>query len=73
MKELMIKFMSRKFILTIGVVSLAGYMPKVYKEVGVSDTVTLAVLALLGGVGMAYGFINVKDAQIPVVKPSDQA
>jgi hypothetical protein len=35
----------------------------VYTKIGVSDAVLMTVLALLGGVGVAYGFINVKDSQ----------
>lgn len=62
-KSFILKFLSRKFILTIGVLMAAVMYPKVYKEAGVSDSVTLAVLALLCGVGVSYGFINVKDSK----------
>ncbi len=54
------KFLSRKFILTVLVVLLSVMAPFVYKKVEVTDQVTLMVLAILGGVGVAYGFINLK-------------
>lgn len=59
----MSKYFSRKFILTLMVTILSVVVPVVYTKMGVSDAVLMTVLALLGGVGVAYGFINVKDSQ----------
>jgi hypothetical protein len=56
-------YLSRKFILTILVLGMVGIGPITYKENGVSDTVTLTVLVILASVGVAYGFINIKDAK----------
>ena len=56
----MSKYLSRKFLLTIMVLILAYCAPIAYKSAGVSDTVALAVLAIMGGVGAAYGFIQGK-------------
>lgn len=64
MKEFFLKYLSRKFLLTVLVIFCSVYFPKIYKEAGVSDSIALAVLALLGGVGVAYGFVNVKDASL---------
>ena len=57
------KFLSRKFILTGIVLLMVGGLPLIYKANGVSETVTMTVLCLLGAVGAAYGFMNVKEAQ----------
>lgn len=62
------RFLSRKFILTVAVLLMVGILPMVYKSNGVSETVTMTVLALLGAVGVAYGFVNVKDAKIEAEK-----
>jgi hypothetical protein len=58
------KYFSRKFILTLIVLILSAVSPYIYKQIDVSDTVALAVLAIFGGVGVAYGFINVQDAKL---------
>ena len=58
------KYFSRKFILTVMISCMSVGAPLVYKTQGVSDTITLAVIGILAGIGAAYGFINVKDAQI---------
>jgi len=57
------KFLSRKFILTVLVMGMAGALPIAYRHIGVSDMVTMTVLCLLGAVGAAYGFMNIKDAK----------
>lgn len=56
------KFLSRKFIVTLLVVGLGAGLPLAYQKAGVGEGVILAVLALLTGVGIAYGVINTKDA-----------
>lgn len=58
------KYFSRKFVLTLLVILLSVIAPYLYKQIEVSDSVVLAVLAILGGVGVAYGFINVQDAKV---------
>lgn len=66
------KFLSRKFILTLIVIVLAGALPYVYKAAAVSDTITIAVLVLLAAVGTAYGFVNLKDAKIDLEKQAKE-
>lgn len=58
------KFLSRKFIVTLLVTGLAAVLPFVYQKAGVSENVMLTVLAIIGGVGVAYGVINTKDASL---------
>lgn len=67
------KYFSRKFILTILISLMSAIAPVVYKKFDVSDMVTLSVLALLGGVGAAYGFINIKarDGGVAIVRKSE--
>lgn len=55
------KFFSRKFIVTLLVITLGPVLPIAYKHLEISETVMLAVLALVSGVGIAYGVINTKD------------
>lgn len=55
------KYFSRKFIITILVAVIGFIAPIVYAKLGVDETVTLAVLALVGGMGAAYGVINIKE------------
>ena len=62
------RFLSRKFILTVVVLLMVGGLPMIYKNNGVSETVTMTVLCLLGAVGAAYGFMNVKDAKNEALK-----
>lgn len=59
----MSKIWSRKFILTILISGFTSLAPIIYKHFGVSDTVSLAALSILGGVAVGYGLINVKDAK----------
>lgn len=65
------KFFSRKFIVTLLVTMLASMLPVVYTKAGVGEGVMLAVLGILGGVGVAYGVINMKDAALDK-KKNDQ-
>jgi hypothetical protein len=60
----MSKYFSRKFVLTVFISVLAVLAPVVYKDKGVSDMVLLAVLGILSGIGVAYGFLNVKEAKL---------
>jgi 4-hydroxybenzoate polyprenyltransferase len=58
------KFLSRKFIITLLVLGAGSLVPYKMHEVGMSDTLILAVLGLFTGVGIAYGVINTKDAAL---------
>lgn len=60
----MSKYLSRKFLLTVTILLLSSALPVIYKNSQVSDSVMLAVLAILAGVGTAYGFLNLKEANI---------
>jgi len=60
----MSKYLSRKFVVTIMIMIAGPAVPYAYKHMGVSDTVTLAVLALIGGIGAAYGIVNVAQDKI---------
>lgn len=62
-KKIAKNFMSRKFILTFWITGLSVGVPITFKQHQISDNVVMAVLAILGGVGVAYGFINIKDAK----------
>ena len=55
------KYFSRKFIVTILVAIIGAIAPIVYTKLGVSEMVTMTVLAMVGGIGAAYGVINIKD------------
>ena len=59
------KYLSRKFIITILILLFSSAIPVVYKGAGVSDMVVMAVLTILGAIGSAYHVANVKDAAIP--------
>ena len=65
------KYFSRKFILSIIVVVLAATIPVWFRVNEVQDMVTLSVIALFTGVGVAYGFINVKDAKLEKEKQNE--
>ena len=69
----MIKFLSRKFIISILIVVISFICPIVYQAMHVSDQVTMLVLGIIGGVGVAYGVINVKDAQVNPPKVGQDA
>ena len=55
------KYFSRKFIVTLLVTVVALIIPIVYHKIGVNEMITMAVLAIVGGVGVAYGVVNIKD------------
>ena len=55
------KFLSRKFIITLLILGLAAIAPVLYKEKGVTDSIVMAVLGILAGVGFAYGVVSNKD------------
>ena len=65
------KYFSRKFILSIIVVVLAATIPVWFRVNEVQDMVTLSVIALFTGMGVAYGFINVKDAKLEKEKQNE--
>lgn len=65
----MIRFLSRKFILSVLILITAAIVPVVYKTMAVSDSVTMLVLGVIAGVGAAYGVINMQDAKNQSVPP----
>jgi hypothetical protein len=67
------KFLSRKFILTILVLILVPILPIGYKELAVSDAITMAVLGIIASVCAAYGILNLKDAQNEIAKKLSQS
>lgn len=54
------KFVSTKFVVTILITLLGAIVPVAFSKNGVSNEVTLAVLGLFTGVGIAYGVLNVR-------------
>ena len=56
----MAKFKSTKFIVTLMIVLLGVGTPVIFAQNQVPTEITMAVLALLSGVGIAYGILNVK-------------
>lgn len=58
------KYFSRKFVVALLVLVLSALMPLLYRGQEVSDTVTLAVLAIFSSIAIGYGIINVKDARV---------
>ena len=55
------RYISRKFLLTMGVMFMVYKVPTEFKALGVADNITIGVIALLGAIGVAYGFVNIKD------------
>lgn len=60
----MSKYLSRKFIVTIFVSIASVAVPILFKNQEVSDTVSIMVLGIIGGIGTAYGIINLKESKI---------
>lgn len=58
------KYFSRKFIVTLMVGASTVSLPVLYKQIGVSDSITMAVLAILAAVATGYGIISNKAAKI---------
>ena len=61
MKQIIKGYFSRKFLLSMAVVASAYVLPISLHNHGLSDSVVLACLALVSGVGIAYGIVNIKD------------
>lgn len=55
------RFGSRKFLLTLIVLLLLSLLPVFFKHNLVGDAVAMMALGGIIGVGVAYGFINIKD------------
>jgi hypothetical protein len=53
------KWSSRKLAITIGVMLAAMWMPLLYAKAGVADSVTLAMLGIIGACSGIYNFTNV--------------
>lgn len=57
------KYLSRKWILTLVVLAQASSVPVYFHKEGISDTVTLTVLALMTAIGVAYKIANVAESK----------
>lgn len=68
LKQVLKGFFSRKWLVTVGVMSLAYYIPIKFAELKVDSMITLAALGIITAAGVAYGVLNVKDS-----KPNGQA
>lgn len=55
------KIMSRKFIITLLIMVGSVAVPLLYKKAGISDLVVMTVLAIIGGVGVAYKAVNLAE------------
>jgi hypothetical protein len=66
---MMEKVLSRKFVVTILIMIASVVVPLMYKKAGVSDSIVMAVLALLGGVGVAYKVVNVMEHKADLNAP----
>ena len=51
---------SKKYVVTNYIIFGAMIMPVLFSKFGVTDTVTLAALALMGSVGVSYGIVQGK-------------
>lgn len=58
------KIISRKFIVTLLVMLVTVIVPIIYKKSEISDSIIMTVLAIVGGIGVAYGVVNVFDRKI---------
>lgn len=57
----MLRYRSRKFIIAFSQLPVLALLPLVYKYYGISDAVTLVVLASISGAVAAYCGFNVLD------------
>lgn len=57
-------FLSRKFLMALGILILAVGVPLLFKANGISDAITITVLVMIGSVGTAYGIMNLKEAKL---------
>lgn len=60
MKEFLLKFLSRKLIVTILVMGATAGIPLLNKWANVSDAITMMGLGIIGGIASAYQIANVK-------------
>ena len=58
-------------MLTLLILASSSGLPLIYKSAGVSDMVSMAVLAIIGAVGSAYHVANVKEAANPTKGDAD--
>ena len=56
-------YLSRKWLISVAVMGLTYQLPVMFQSKGISDSVTLAALALIAGIGVSYGIVNVKDSK----------
>jgi hypothetical protein len=56
-------YLSRKFLMSSFILGSAYFLPISLHAHGLSDAIVMASLALVSGVGIAYGIVNIKDAK----------
>lgn len=57
-------FTSRKFWISIAAVLISCGLPVLYKQLGISESVTLAVLGLVSAISLGYSGANLIDKKI---------
>ena len=62
-KQLVKNFVSRKWIITVAVMSMGYQIPLAFKKAEVNDMVTMMVLGIIVAAGVGYGVLNVKDSK----------
>lgn len=60
MNEFLMKFLSRKLVVTILVMGATAGIPLLNKWASVSDSITMVALGIIGGIASAYQIANVK-------------
>lgn len=63
MKEFLLKFLSRKLLVTFLVMGATAGIPLLNRWAGVSDPITMMALGIIGGIAGAYQIANVKSKQ----------
>jgi hypothetical protein len=68
MNAIMASMGGRKFVIALIVMIVSVAAPALYKHLEVSDAITMMVLGIIGGIGVAYGAVNVLDSKVQQVK-----
>ena len=63
LKTLLKGYFSRKWLVTVAVLTMAYQIPMAFKKAEVSEGVTMMVLGIIVAAGVAYGVLNVKDSK----------
>jgi ClpP class serine protease len=64
MNQIMASLGGRKFIVSLLVMVSSIAAPALYKQLGVSDSIVMMVLGIIGSIGVAYGAVNVWDSKV---------